>query len=85
MKSHELAKLLLTKPDVELILQKDAEGTGYSPLLGVEFGIVYVPYNTWSGECYSTNFQWAPCGFSEEEWERLKKTDSAFAVLVPVN
>lgn len=49
MKSHELAKLLLENPDVELICQKDGEGNGYSPLCGVDFDVVYVPDSTYSG------------------------------------
>ena len=85
MKSHELAKLLLAEPDVELILQKDSEGNGYSPLSSVEFGVVYVPYSTWSGECHTASWTADECGFGEEEWEQLKKTNSAYAVLYPVN
>ena len=85
MKSHELAKMLLDNPDVELILQRDAEGNGYSPLSSVEFDVVYVPYSTWSGECYTASWPAKDCGFDEEEWERLKQTNSAYAVLYPVN
>jgi hypothetical protein len=85
MKSHELAALLLSKPDVELIMQKDSEGNGYSPLEGVDFGVVYVPDSTRSGDCYSTECSADDNCMSEDEWEELKKSNSGYAVLYPVN
>lgn len=40
--------------DMPVILQKDAEGNGYSPLSSVDVtGYVYEPDTTWSGEVYS--------------------------------
>ena len=85
MKSHELAKLLLENPDVELIMQKDSEGNGYSPLYGIEFDVVYVPETSWYGEVYSKKFTADDNCMTEEEWERIKKTNSGYAVLHPVN
>lgn len=50
MKIKELIKeLKALNPESEVILQKDSEGNGYSPLSGIEAG-VYVPESTWSGE-----------------------------------
>ena len=86
MKSHELARLLLEQPDVELIMQKDAEGNGYSPLYGVDFNVVYVPdNNTWSGTVYDLAFTADDNCMTEAEWERIKQTNSGYAVLHPVN
>jgi len=85
MKSHELAKLLLENPDVELIMQKDAEGNGYSPLRGIEFDVVYVPDSTWDGTVYSKEFTADDNCMTEAEWETLKRTNSGYAVLHPVN
>lgn len=85
MRSHELAKELLEHPDVELIMQKDAEGNGYSPLSGIDFDVVYVPESTWSGEVYSTNNSAEDNGFEDEEWEELQETNSGYAVLFPIN
>lgn len=85
MRSHELAKMLLENPDVELILQKDAEGNGYSPLYGIEFDVVYVPDNSYSGDVYLKTWTAEDCCMEEDEWERLKETNSGYAVLYPVN
>lgn len=85
MKSHELAKMLLENPDVELIMQKDSEGNGYSPLSDIEFDVVYVPDSTWSGEAYSKNYSAEYYGMEEDEWEALKNIHSGYAVLAPVN
>ena len=85
MKSHELARLLLEQPDVELIMQRDAEGNGYSPLYGVDFNVVYVPDNTWSGTVYDLAFTADDNCMTEAEWERIKQTNSGYAVLHPVN
>jgi hypothetical protein len=53
MKVKELiAELQQLNPDTPVILQKDAEGNGYSPLRGVDKAL-YMPDNTWQGEVYS--------------------------------
>jgi hypothetical protein len=85
MKSHELAKILLENPDCELLMQKDSEGNGYSPLSGVEMDVVYVPENTWSGEVFSKGDTAQDHCMEEDEWEDLKKTNSGYAVLFPIN
>lgn len=38
-------------PDMLVVLQKDPEGNGYSPLAGAE-PAYYVADSTWSGEVY---------------------------------
>lgn len=43
----------MAQSDVYVVLQKDSEGNGYSPLNGVELGY-YIPNNTWSGEFYDS-------------------------------
>lgn len=85
MKSHELAKLLLENPDCELIMQKDAEGNGYSPLYGIEFDVVYAADSTYSGEVYSKQFNAQDHCLSESEWQNLKLHKSGYAVLYPIN
>lgn len=50
MKVKELIKLLQKEdPEATVILGKDAEGNGYSPLDCIYNG-VYQPETTWSGE-----------------------------------
>jgi hypothetical protein len=51
MKVRELIDLLAYRdPEFEVILQKDAEGNGYSPLAEVCGNAVYQADSTWSGE-----------------------------------
>lgn len=85
MRSHELARILLDQPDVELIMQKDAEGNRYSPCKGVDFGVIYRPETTRYGTAYNTQWSAADAGMSEMEWEFYKKTYAGYAVLYPVN
>lgn len=47
-----IEQLSVLDPKAVVILQKDAEGNGYSPLAGGEAGY-YVAQNTWSGEFFS--------------------------------
>lgn len=82
MRSHELAEILLASPDCELIMQKDAEGNGYSPLSGIEMDVVYIPD---SGEVYSKEHTADQNGFDENIWKRYMRTNSGYAVLFPVN
>lgn len=67
----QLKKLLAALPDnLVVIMQKDAEGNGYSPLSDVD-GInnVYVPDSTWSGEVYYKKLtpQLRKAGFTIED------------------
>lgn len=49
------ARLERVPDDTPVILQKDAEGNGYSPLSNVETeGYVYEPDSTYSGEVHDT-------------------------------
>lgn len=45
-----IEKLQLVDPDRIVILQKDAEGNGFSPLAGIDDNAVYQPDSTWAGE-----------------------------------
>jgi hypothetical protein len=40
--------------DLPVILQKDAEGNGYSPLSWISREKLYEPESDWSGEVYGT-------------------------------
>lgn len=52
MKVHELIALLIELPkEHEVILSKDGEGNGFSPL--ADFGLsMYEAHSTWSGEVF---------------------------------
>lgn len=48
MTVKELKEAIAELPDdMEVILQKDGEGNGYSPLSGADPNAVYIPNNVW--------------------------------------
>jgi hypothetical protein len=85
MKVKALIKLLADcDQNAEIVLQKDSEGNGYSPLEGVDHEAVYVPDTTWSGEVYNTNWTADAACMEEAEWRKLMKRKRC-VVLFPVN
>lgn len=69
MKIKELIeKLSKLNPDATIILQKDSEGNGYSPLYDIE-ECIYVPETTWFGRCYQKSLtpEMIKNGWSEED------------------
>ena len=85
MKSHDLANMLLDGPDLDVILQKDAEGKEYSPLEGADNLCIYVPDSTWSGEVYSMNWSAEDACMEASEWDEFKRENQQVVVLFPVN
>lgn len=71
-------------PESEVILQKDGEGNGYSPIAGADSMAVYVPDTTWSGTVYSRSWSAEDAGMNSEEWDRLMREPSC-VVLYPIN
>lgn len=72
-------------PNSIVIIQKDAEGDGYSPLETVDGNCIYIADTTWSGEVYSLD---DVDGLEEEEQEELEKDrvlHPQCVVLVPIN
>ena len=85
MKVRELiAALQGVDPDAEVILQKDAEGNGYSPLYGADTDSVYVAETTWMGQAYHADSTAEDNGLEDDEWEALKAGPRC-VVLHPVN
>ncbi len=70
--------------DMVIILQKDSEGNGYSPLSGADADAVYLPNNKWSGEAYSTVWEAEDVCMGEEEWSNLKRGPKSL-ILYPLN
>lgn len=83
MKAHELAQLLLAGPDGEVIMQKDAEGNGYSPLYGF-VQAHYVPETTWYGEVYHQDWSAEDCCLEEKDWAEMRAQPECI-VLQPIN
>lgn len=71
-------------PDMEVIIQKDAEGNDYSPLSGVDSDCIYVPDCNWSGQVYDVNWSADDADMEEDEWEEIKLMPLAL-VLAPIN
>ena len=85
MKVKELKRLIGDLPgDMEVILQKDEEGNGYSPLCHADSGAVYIPTESWSGEIYFLSWSAEDAGMNEDAWEATKKKPRVL-VLCPLN
>jgi len=70
-------------PETEIVLQKDSEGNGYSPLAGADEGY-YVPDSTWSGDFYDLHFSADDCCMDDDEFEEMQSRPTSI-VLYPVN
>ena len=70
--------------DMEVLLQKDSEGNGYSPLRGAAPDCIYVADNRWEGQVYNTDDSAADNCMEENEWEELK-TGPRSLILHPIN
>lgn len=86
MKVRELIEALRgMDPERPVILQKDAEGNGYSPLEGVDDNTAYSPRSTWSGNVWKIKLseEDREAGYSDEDLA----PDEALpcVVLYPVN
>lgn len=85
MKVKDLIEALAeASPNAEVIIQKDAEGNGYSPLQGVDTEAFYKPDSTWSGTVYSHLWSAEDAGMDPKNWEKLLAKPKC-VVLYPVN
>jgi hypothetical protein len=85
MTIKELRLMLQDLPDdMEVILQKDSEGNGYSPLSGGNSEAVYIPDSTYSGDVYSMDWNADDYCMGEEEWLEIKAKPRAL-ILYPIN
>lgn len=80
---EELSKL---DGDREVILQKDSEGNGYSPLSGLDTA-AYVPETTWYGEVRYEELtdELKRLGYAEEDCVEPGSDYTRAVVLWPVN
>ena len=85
MRVSELMDRLAELPeDAEVIMQKDGEGNGYSPLYEVDGNAIYVPKSTWSGDVYSTEWTANDADMDKDEWAQMLKKPRC-VVLAPTN
>lgn len=78
-----MSKLKRIDPNARIILQRDAEGNGYSPLAGADEGI-YVKESTYSGDVYDPSWTADECDMTAEEHEALLAQPRC-VVLYPIN
>ena len=85
MNVKELKKFIKDLPDdMKIILQKDSEGNGYSPLSCLDDNCIYIPDTTWSGDVLDLAWSADDACKTEKEWKALKKLPRVL-VMVPVN
>lgn len=85
MKVRELIELLSGMDmEAEVIMQKDSEGNGYSPLAGADHDAVYISEESWYGTVYATEWSAADACMDEDEWEEILSKPRC-VVLYPVN
>jgi len=85
MTVKELKEAIVNLPDeMEVVLQKDAEGNGYSPLSGADPDAVYLSETTWYGDVYLMDWTADDACMTDEEWEDIK-TKPRTLILQPVN
>lgn len=81
----QLKEVIKNLPDdMEIIMQKDAEGNGYSPLEGIDSDCVYVPESSYSGSVYRTRWSAEEACMTDTEWEEMKRKPRSL-VFYPVN
>lgn len=79
-----IEELQKCNPDLEVILQSDAEGNGYSPLYSLDDNCVYEKETNWSGFVYDTNWTADEADMTEKEWKKILKKPRC-VVLCPTN
>jgi hypothetical protein len=86
MNVKELKEIIANLPDdMEIIVQKDSEGNGYSPLYCADPDAIYIPDSTYSGEVYSLEFTAEDNCMEEDEWSTMKDEHPRALILAPVN
>lgn len=84
MNVGELIAYLRDYPsETEIVLQKDAEGNGYSPLEGADTGI-YIAASTYSGDFYDLGWTASDCCMEDDEHAELMAKPRSI-VLYPIN
>lgn len=82
MKSHDLAKLLLSKPDMDVVMSSDSEGNCFESLNEVAFNYLFQ-----RGYCenaiYNRNWSYEDAFMEEDEWEEFKREAPEVVVLWP--
>lgn len=85
MKVKDLIQELTSlDPEMQVIIQKDSEGNGYSPLAGVDSNAIYEAETTWFGEVYDSRWSADDACMGLDEWQEILSKPRC-VVLFPVN
>lgn len=85
MNIKELKEAIKNLPDeMEVVLQKDSEGNGYSPLYGADPDSVYIADTSWYGDVYSMDWTADDACMTKEEWDVIKSKPRTL-ILYPIN
>ena len=85
MTIKELKEAIANLPDeMQVILQKDSEGNGYSPLAGADDNAVYIPETSYNGDVYSLDWTAKDACMETKEWKKIKSKPKAL-ILFPIN
>lgn len=68
-----------------VVCQKDSEGNGYSPLAGVDHECIYLAESSYSGEVMPDKINLTEYGYTQEEWDHIKRNNPKAVVLYPTN
>lgn len=86
MNVKELKEAIANLPDdMEVIVQKDSEGNGYSPLAGADPDAIYVPDSTYSGIAYNTDWSAEDADMPEIAWQAMIEKSPRALILHPTN
>lgn len=78
-----LEKLNTLDPEMDIIIQKDSEGNGYSPLAGADPDGIYIAEATWYGGVYDSNWSAEDADMDEDEWEELLQNPPPMSSSLP--
>jgi hypothetical protein len=85
MNVKELKHAIENLPDdMEVVLQKDSEGNGYSPCCGADPDSVYVPENAFAGYAYSMSWLASDACMEQEDWDCIRSKPRTL-ILFPRN
>ena len=79
-----IAELKKLPPESQVIMQKDAEGNGYSPLAAVDGNAIYQADTTWHGHVMSTDWTADEACYDGSDWEKFKADNPRCCVLAPM-
>ncbi len=86
MTVKELKEAIANLPDdMQVIVQKDSEGNGYSPLAGADPEAIYIPDSTYSGTAYNTNWSAEDAAMPEVAWSAMLEKSPRALILYPTN